>query len=113
MVTRGGVGASGRQWSKWFCMRRSEVGVTGNSCRGVSGHSDMSELALSRSSNRWLRLPSCCCCTYAHTRCQCSQKCVHRLVTCHCLARVAAHAQCHPSAGITCFREQGTREYIL
>ncbi len=63
VLTRGGVGASGRHWLKWFCMRRSEVGVTGNSCRGVSGHSDMSELALSRSSNRWLRLPSCCCCT--------------------------------------------------
>ena len=44
-------------------MRMPEVGVTGNICRGVSGHSDMSELALSRSSNRWLRLPSCCCCT--------------------------------------------------
>ena len=63
MLTRGGVGASGRHWLKWFCMRMSEVGVPGNSCRGVSGHSDISELALSRSSNRQLRLPSCCCCT--------------------------------------------------
>ena len=62
MLTRGGVGASGRHWLKWLCTSMSEVGVTGNSCSGVSGHSEISELTLSTSSNRWLRLPSCCCC---------------------------------------------------
>ena len=65
MLTRGGVGASGRHWLKWLCTSMSEVGVTGNSCSGVSGHSEISELTLSTSSNRWLRLPSCCCCGHA------------------------------------------------
>ena len=66
MLTRGGVGASGRHWLKWLCTSMSEVGVTGNSCSGVSGHSEISELTLSTSSNRWLRLPSCCC--YGHAQ---------------------------------------------
>ena len=61
--TCGGVWASGKKWLKWPCRSRSEVGVLGNRCSGVSGHSDTSEPALSKSSNRWPRFCSCTLCT--------------------------------------------------